>query len=226
VRGKGLEPSRELPHWNLNPARLPIPPSSREDLETRSSGASLLDVSCQRERMDRPGKAPHARAKCAPTAPPGKLVPDEPIFAANDARFVGLGSIVRDRKIFPHARPIADNRSRARPCATSISTNSTDNTRRARAINRSQPNDPAEDQPRAVPTAFRLVCHDNSPNVDATRFTHRMIPRCKHAFAHLAQVTKCRSYKPNSDAQERTRAHIQPPNIDFPRVYAIGGAYV
>ena len=26
VRAKGLEPSRGLPHWNLNPARLPVPP--------------------------------------------------------------------------------------------------------------------------------------------------------------------------------------------------------
>ena len=26
VRAKGLEPSRSLPHWNLNPARLPVPP--------------------------------------------------------------------------------------------------------------------------------------------------------------------------------------------------------
>ena len=29
VRGRGLEPLRVLPHWNLNPARLPIPPPSR-----------------------------------------------------------------------------------------------------------------------------------------------------------------------------------------------------
>lgn len=28
VRRKGLEPLQELPHWNLNPARLPIPPPS------------------------------------------------------------------------------------------------------------------------------------------------------------------------------------------------------
>src|SRR3954471_12206681 len=29
VRRGRLDPPRELPHWNLNPARLPIPPSSR-----------------------------------------------------------------------------------------------------------------------------------------------------------------------------------------------------
>ena len=29
VRKEGVEPSRELPHRNLNPARLPIPPLSR-----------------------------------------------------------------------------------------------------------------------------------------------------------------------------------------------------
>ena len=29
MREEGLEPSRELPHWILNPARLPIPPLSR-----------------------------------------------------------------------------------------------------------------------------------------------------------------------------------------------------
>jgi hypothetical protein len=29
VRRAGLEPAQELPHWNLNPARLPIPPPSR-----------------------------------------------------------------------------------------------------------------------------------------------------------------------------------------------------
>src|SRR6476659_8591420 len=33
VRKRGLEPPRVLPHWNLNPARLPIPPLSRGSLE-------------------------------------------------------------------------------------------------------------------------------------------------------------------------------------------------
>ena len=28
VRKRGVEPLRELPHWNLNPARLPVPPLS------------------------------------------------------------------------------------------------------------------------------------------------------------------------------------------------------
>ncbi|KRO13311.1 hypothetical protein IV77_GL000759 [Olsenella uli DSM 7084] len=29
VRAKGLEPSRNFSHWNLNPARLPVPPRPR-----------------------------------------------------------------------------------------------------------------------------------------------------------------------------------------------------
>ena len=30
VRGMGLEPTQYCYHWNLNPARLPIPPPPRE----------------------------------------------------------------------------------------------------------------------------------------------------------------------------------------------------
>ena len=29
VPGAGIEPARELPHWFLRPARLPVPPSGR-----------------------------------------------------------------------------------------------------------------------------------------------------------------------------------------------------
>ena len=29
VRATGIEPARSLPHWNLNPARLPVPPRPR-----------------------------------------------------------------------------------------------------------------------------------------------------------------------------------------------------
>src|SRR5690349_24119474 len=48
VRRKGLEPLQELPHWNLNPARLPIPPPSllvgfSETAAPSSEGAGNLD---------------------------------------------------------------------------------------------------------------------------------------------------------------------------------------
>ena len=32
MREEGLEPSRALAHWNLNPARLPIPPLSQPEI--------------------------------------------------------------------------------------------------------------------------------------------------------------------------------------------------
>lgn len=67
VRRKGIEPLRELPHWYLKPARLPIPPPARdwEDSLTRatsraSRGASdrlrhrSLDVA-NRRRSERLG---------------------------------------------------------------------------------------------------------------------------------------------------------------------------
>src|SRR5207249_172276 len=41
VRTKGLEPSRELPHWNLNPARLPIPPCPRGASEGSTSPSRI-----------------------------------------------------------------------------------------------------------------------------------------------------------------------------------------
>jgi hypothetical protein len=41
VRRTGVEPVQELPHWNLNPARLPIPPPSRSGAVGAAEGRDL-----------------------------------------------------------------------------------------------------------------------------------------------------------------------------------------
>ena len=55
MRSGGLEPPRELPHWNLNPARLPIPPASR----TREPAQAVWPARDAEHRSSAPTSATH-----------------------------------------------------------------------------------------------------------------------------------------------------------------------
>src|SRR5262249_37339267 len=92
VRRGGLEPPRELPHWNLNPARLPIPPPSlgaREVLDHPARAAQLIlarfvpgagagrpspppGEAASRRRAAPPGAAAYRRGRLLARQPPGE----------------------------------------------------------------------------------------------------------------------------------------------------------
>src|SRR5687767_14042518 len=61
VRKRGLEPPRVLPHWNLNPARLPIPPLSLDPPQEGRVGYPLGAVLSSAGRS----QLFHTSASCA-----------------------------------------------------------------------------------------------------------------------------------------------------------------
>ncbi len=67
VRKEGIEPSRELPHRNLNPARLPVPPLS---LAGPGSGVTTpLETRPRGSTAPRPSSASQSRAMSCRGAP-------------------------------------------------------------------------------------------------------------------------------------------------------------
>ena len=115
VGEEGLEPSRVLPHRNLNPARLPIPPLARLGAEMVSPREPQATVAWRPvgppKTMRTPALFSRSCGSCAGTPAPGTQVPRRADPARGTVRRLRRWLVLSPRCAFGDSAPFGLRRS-------------------------------------------------------------------------------------------------------------------